>query len=411
LRFNIVNLSHLGLCLVIWLCVALGSPALGRGLTRDYLRLVDRHASQASTYKIRVPDVTDPSYRIPVVVVLHDAGRSGASIIRMKSLVKVFVDNGYAVLAPNALPRRNSRIGYRGNKPTLIELGKRTVLPFTYSKKRFLMENIDGTVRRLEHRKDTGWYFYNIDRVRYSQGEGLQSQPTFERLGRDEIQSLRNVLRNAAEEFGIDPKPVLVIGLGHGGSLVWQIACYAPRFARILAPVGGTFWRKIPKNCKPGAHLVHTHHRASKFWPLKGDKGNRREYERTSIYRNLEMLLGANKCKPEKTTIRKDELGMTHTTWADCEGGSPVEHMFLDGKFAFQTWWLDEMLARIERFRPEQPTEAPEVPLETGPGFKTPGTGTGFKAAGAATGFKAPGAGTGFKRPDTGTASRFKRLK
>ena len=72
---------------------------------------------------------------------------------------------------------------------------------------------------------------------------------------------------------------------------------------------------------------------------------------------------------------------------------------------------LDEMLARIERFRPEQPTEAPEVPLEAGPGFKTPGTGTGFNAAGAATGFKAPGAGTGFKRPDTGTGSRFKRLK
>jgi len=73
--------------------------------------------------------------------------------------------------------------------------------------------------------------------------------------------------------------------------------------------------------------------------------------------------------------------------------------MVLDEKFAFQTWGLDEMLGRIERTRPP---EAPEVPLETGPVVKTPGTETGFEA---------PGAGTGFKTPGTGTGSRFKRAK
>jgi poly(3-hydroxybutyrate) depolymerase len=229
--------------------------------------------------------------------------------------------------------------------------------------------------------------------VKYSGGINIGSQPVIQRLGRDEIQNLRNVLGHAAEEYGIDPNPVLVIGLGHGGSLVWQIACYAPKLGRILAPVGGAFWRKIPKNCKSGAHLVHTHHRASALWPLEGVKGNKRRFARTSIYRNLEMLLRKNRCGPDKTADRNDDRGVNHTTWADCPGDRPVELMVLDDAFAFQTWWLDEMLGRIERSGIERPAEAPEVPLETGPGFKTPGTGTGFKT------------------PGTGTGSRFKRAK
>jgi polyhydroxybutyrate depolymerase len=56
---------------------------------------------------------------------------------------------------------------------------------------------------------------------------------------------LRNVLAHAEDEYGIDPKPVLIIGLGHGGSLVWQIACNAPNLARLLAPVDGAYSRWV----------------------------------------------------------------------------------------------------------------------------------------------------------------------
>ena len=398
----LINPGRAGLCLAIWLFGALGSPALGKGLTSEYSILRNLHAYAKSTYRIRVPDVAASSHRIPTVLILHDAGRNGANIVGNKNLIKAFVDRGYAVVALNALPRKNARINYRGNVPSSSEVERSFTLPFTYSKRKFLMTDVDGTIRRLKYGKDSGWYFYNVDRVRYSQGTSSQSQPVFKHLGRDEIQSLRNVLRNAEEEFGIDPKPVMVIGLGHGGSLVWQIACYAPSFGRILAPVGGAFWRKIPKNCKPGAHLVHTHHRASKFWPLKGDRGGKYEYARTSVYRNIEMLRGVNRCGPEKTITRKGELGMSKTTWADCTGGSSVELISMDDKFAFRTWWLEDMLSRLESFGIEQPSEAREEPAETDPEFKAPGTGTGFKT---------PGTGTGFKTPGTGTGSRFKRAK
>ncbi len=426
MRFAVQNIGRAGLCLAVWLCGAPGSTALGgevfgiMGLGSEYVDLINPLTFQESTYRIRVPDFADPNYRIPVVVILHDAGRNGATITNHKRLIEAFVGKGYAVLAPDALPRRNARINYRGKEPSVTRSDNFT-LPFSYLKKKFVMTDIDGNTRILKYRIDSGWYYYNVDRVRYSQGDDTQSQPKIVLLGRDEIQNLRNVLGHAAEEYGIDPRPVLVIGLGHGGSLVWQIACYAPNFGRILAPVGGAFWREIPKNCNSGANLVHTHHRASAFWPLAGARGRERRYARTSIYRNLEMLLRKNNCGPDTTTVRNDEFGMNHTTWADCPGGGPVEFMVLDEKFAFQTWWLDGMLERIEKTGIKRPfEEVPEAPVETGPvvktpgtetGFETPGAGTGFKTPGAGSGFKTPGTGTGFKTPGTGTGSLFKPAK
>ncbi len=331
IHFATLNLSLAGLCLVIWLCGALGASAQGVG----YSDLIDRRNFQQSTYHIRVPDVADPNNRIPVVVILHDAGRSGAAIVDDERLIEAFVGSGYAVLAPDALPRRNARINYRGQKPGIVR-SQEFLLPFKYSKKKFLITDSQGTMRALKWRTDSGWYFYNVDRIRYSRGDNVGSQPIIELLGRDEIQNLRNVLSNAEEEYRIEPEPVLVIGLGHGGSLVWQIACYAPNFGQILAPVGGAFWREIPKDCKSGAHLVHTHHRASAFWPLEGAKGRKR-YARTSIYRNIDMLLRENRCDPDTMADRNNELGVSHTIWEYCPDGGPVEFIVLDDAFDFQT--------------------------------------------------------------------------
>ena len=166
-----------------------------------------------------------------------------------------------------------------------------------------------------------------------------------------------------------------------------------------------------PQTCKSGAALVHTHYRDSPFWPLDGVNGKKRRYARTSVYRNLDMLLRVNRCSPDTTAVRNDETGLSHTTWAYCTDGGPVEFMVLDEAFAFQDWWLDEMLDRIERPGVDRPFEVQEEPLANSSVFKTPGTETGFKAAGTGTGFKTPGTGTGFKAPGTGTGSHFKPAK
>jgi poly(3-hydroxybutyrate) depolymerase len=403
MRFAAVNSARAGLFLVLWLYGALSASAQSCGGAYDVFGCT----SEESTYQIRVPDVADPNYRIPTVVILHDAGRNGAAIIDDERLVKAFVDKGYAVLAPDALPRSNLR-GHIGASKEVAELHPERAYGIR-SRKRFVMTDVDGSIRYLKYKKDSGWYFYNIDVAIFGRESPIKDIK-FDYLGRDEIAFLRDMLGQAAEEYGIDPKPVLVIGLGHGGSLVWQIACYAPRFGRILAPVGGAFWRKIPKNCKSGANLIHTHHRASAFWPLKGVRGREKRYARTSIYRNLDMLLFENNCGYDATTDRNDELGVNHTTWADCTESSPVEIMVLNEEFAFQTWWLDEMLGRIEKTGIKRPfEEVPELPLETGPAFKKPGLGLGSLSAEAPEDAEEPA--TRFKKPGSGLGSRFKRAK
>lgn len=378
------------LCLVIGLSGAARAELEGCRYTFEKIDCVyDR-----SAYHLRMPAFLHPNYRVPAVVILHDAGRTGAAILDDERLIEAFVDKGYAVLAPDALTRENRRIHYRGEKvgPMQAQVGGQ---PVSLSKKRFVMTDIDGTIRDLKFTKDTGWYFYNVDQSIFLKWGDRE----LEYIGRDEIKELRDLLAHAAEKYGIDPDPVLIIGLGHGGSLVWQIACSAPKFAQILAPVGGAFWREIPKNCKPGANLVHTHHRASAFWPLAGVEGNARNYARTNIDRNLKMLRRKNRCSPDKTTVRHDEIGLSHTIWEDCPDGGPVELMVLDEAFAFQTWWLEAMLDRIE-ISDSARTLPPELPLETGPVFKQAGSGLEPRIKASR-----------FKKPGSGSGPRFRRAK
>jgi polyhydroxybutyrate depolymerase len=296
MRFFAFNLDCVALCLALWLVGASGV------LAQECKFVEDTCIYEGGIYHIRVPDVVDPNYRSPVVMILHDAGENGSAIINDERLIETFVDKGYAVIAPDALPRRKVRFHYKIGGPGLGAKGTRKRYRLPLSNKRFIITDINGTVRLLKSGKHTGWYFYNVDQGVYSYGP----RPKIDFLGRNEIQFLRDALSDAEEKHGIDPTPVLVIGLGHGGSLVWQIACYAPKFGRILAPIGGAFWRKIPKNCRPGANLIHTHHRASKFWPLKGAKGNKRRYARTSISRNLEPCLSG--CYPHLLNV-----GCTHS--------------------------------------------------------------------------------------------------
>ncbi|MFQ5564885.1 MAG: alpha/beta hydrolase family esterase [Paracoccaceae bacterium] len=406
MRISIPGSMRAGLCLAIWLCAAAGTKIdgchfAGRKLVCAY---------DQSTYHIRTPTVADPEIRIPVVVILHDAGGSGRAVVNDGRLVAAFNDRGYAVLAPNALPRRNRRITYRGERPGMVE-ARTEVQPFRFSKRKLLMTGVDGDVRYLKFRKDTGWYFYNVDQAIYTSGDNIT-----EYIGRDEIRALRDMLAHAAEEFGIDPQPVLVIGLGHGGSLVWQIACHAPRLAGILAPVGGAFWREIPESCQPGARLIHTHHRASAFWPLEGANGNRRRYARTSVYGALELLLRANRCGADAVTGRNDNLGVNYTGWSGCRDGGPVEFLTLDDAFAFQGWWLGEVLDRIEPLAAARASKAPEAPPQAGPAFRKPGSGPSPQSRGST--FRRPGSeaepflgGAAFKKPGDQREPRFKRAK
>ena len=104
------------LCLAIGLCgpASAGFDEAGRETLDDcayaFEKIVCRY--DRSTYHIRMPAFLHPDYRVPAVVILHDAGRTGAAIFDDQRLIEAFADKGYAVLAPDALEQVPLRFGH-----------------------------------------------------------------------------------------------------------------------------------------------------------------------------------------------------------------------------------------------------------------------------------------------------------
>lgn len=398
-------------CLTIGLCSVAYARELRCSYKIDHLECPYERA----TYNLRMPEHTALVDLIPVVVIFHDAGGSGADIVDNEQIVQPFLDKGFAVIAPNAAPRANRFIKYFGQRPGAVKANSNKH-PFDWSLKKFVVTDIDGSIRELESGDNTGengWYFYNIDRIYYMSRSynGLRggrrtlrySENSFasDYIGRDEIRVLRQVLADVAERYGTDPRPTLVAGLGHGGSLVWQLACYAPNLTELYAPIGGAFWRNVPRNCKSGARLVHTHERQSVFWPLNGASGSKRRFARTSIFDNLEMLLRTNDCDVLFKAGGEPEPGVRTTSWTNCGIGGPIELMVTDDAFDFAGWWFTEILRRVHI--PGFPndwydeTDPAEEPAATGPVFRKHGD-------------REPDAGATFKRPGSGARERFTRI-
>jgi len=380
--FGILRPVHFILCAAVMLC--------GAQVAIEDCRFANGHLGctyPAATYHIRLPEERPPGLRTPVVVLLHDAGRSAASVLENEPLIRSYRDAGYALVVPVALPRKNRRIEYyiAGDRYSMRREGffeNLPVLPADFSKKKYYLETPDGGKRLLDFDVDRGWYFYNTDQVIYRDPLEIPTEDDlqYEYIGRDEIGTLSEILAYAANKHGTSERPSLILGFGHGGSLVWQIACHAPDFADLLAPVGGAFWGWLPDRCEPGAWLLHTHERASEFWPLSGAKGSEFRYSRTSIYENVDLLLKDNWCSGAPMTARLGGSSARLRTWDDCVEGGPVELLVLDGRFAFQDWWLDELLNRIGPVRVAPPVGPPVGQVEPDspkPVFKRPGSDNG----------------------------------
>lgn len=374
-----------GLIAMAVVCEVTPSPA--QIVTRSLVDIEDCHfeldelvcSYDRPTYEIVLPDRRAQDGPIPVAMVLHDAARSGAELLANAPVVGPLLEAGFAVVAPDAEFRRNRRLipsDWRRERVGHIE---GDLIPAAYSEKKFLVEDPPGELRRLAFGRDRGWYFETTDRIIYADRTmgDAEDGGGYDYIGRDEIAALRLVLDRAAVQHGTARRPTIVIGFGHGGSLVWQIACRAPRMADLLAPVGGAFWQELPVGCAPGARLIHTHARESLFWPLEGRGGGKHRYRRIAIKENVAVMVEANDCLTGGRAETRLAGGADLATWTACLPGTRVEVMLLDERFAFQDWWMAELLARVGR-APAQPEAAEaaeaEEPAASGPVFRQPGS-------------------------------------
>lgn len=372
---------------------------LPEGCAFDFPNLVCTYPEP--TYEIRLPSLVPTGGEIPVVVIFHDAGGDAADILAEDSMVARFLESGYALIAPDAVPRHNRRLWYHGRRPGPAA-SPDDLYPLRYADRRFVVERTDGTVSTLRWGRDTGWYFYNIDTIEYlGEDARIGEIDEFDYIGRDEISALREILADAEENYGTAGRPRLIAGVGHGASLVWQIACDAPEMAELLAPVGGAFWHEIPGECRPGAHLIHTHRRSSVFWPLDGAGGGEQRFSRTGISDNIDMLLDTNRCDRLRVTEGSDPRGFGFSTWDECRRGGSVELLLTDDEQAFPDWWAERMLMRLFAPLAARVQEETEALPEASPVFRNPGEEPGEAAQ------RAPR----FKRPGSETRERFKRAR
>ena len=78
--------------------------------------------------------------------------------------------------------------------------------------------------------------------------------------GRDELAYIRTVMADVKRRWPLDETLVLSSGFSRGGSMSWNVACYAGDLFTGHAPIAGGFWNSTPDTCPTGpVNMRHIH--------------------------------------------------------------------------------------------------------------------------------------------------------
>ena len=166
---------------------------------------------------------------------------------------------------------------------------------------------------------------------------------------RDDIEFLHSVMADAVERHGVNGERILLAGFSRGGSMVWDMACYAPDFATAYAPIAGAFWDALPESCTAPVDLFHTHGWDDRTVPLEGRSFG--QVVQGDVWASLFVLRATNGCtnrQPESSEIR-DSFWFRY--WSDCEAGRidlllhPGGHSIPKGWSTMALDWFEARLA------------------------------------------------------------------
>lgn len=327
---------------VLGLALALLALAPSGPARADCARVAkDLCATANGHYRIRTPKGLGPH---PTVVYLYGSTGQSRELISYDALVDTLTSRGYAVIVPAALD----------------------------------MKYHDGV-------DDSGWYLRN------ERG----AKP------RDEVAFVAEVLRDAEQNFVIDPKNVLIVGMSRGGFLTWEIACHNPGLARAYAPVAGSYHGPMPERCRAPVRILHTHGTADRIVPFRADRtwtsgGTRAQKVDVALAR----MAATGGCTDKgKTAPYK---GYQRTTWEGCGRDASVDLLVHRGGHSIPRSWFPTVL---DWFEQGNNRPAP-VQVEQGGGSAV------FKGAGSRqVGTPAPNAGVRVFRGtgQSGGNSRFKK--
>ena len=134
---------------------------------------------------------------------------------------------------------------------------------------------------------------------------------------RDEIAFLRAVVADAKSRWPIDPRTVVAAGFSQGGSMVWDLACYAAADFTAFLPFSGGFWEPLPKACTSGpVDLRHVHGTDDPTVPMAG-RPLFGPYRQGDIRTGFTLWTTEDRCTGTPVPL-KETGGLTCETWTGC---------------------------------------------------------------------------------------------
>ncbi|MEM7752567.1 MAG: alpha/beta fold hydrolase [Pseudomonadota bacterium] len=223
---------------------------------------------------------------MPAIVYIHGWGGSGAGALRNSGMVNSFLARGYAVIAPDGVPR-------------------------------------DGQNGR-------SWRFH-------PRSDGQI----------DEVAFLQAVRDDATARLSLDPERIVLAGFSIGGSMTAYAACLAPDSFAAYAPLGGNFWRPHPVACEGPVRMLHTHGWSDGTVPLEGRVVNRlpaddpNAFAQGDIFHALNIWREANGCRHLKADRFMMERQYWRRAWDRCTEGSALEFALHPGGHSIPQGWAD----------------------------------------------------------------------
>lgn len=272
--------SYAGFCAAALALAALPAHACGDAQTPC--------AIDGGTYHAEAPPGDGPH---PAIVFLHGWGGRGAGVVRNRGLVEALKDRGYAILAPQGMPRRPG---------------------------------------------DTGGSWNTRQNPR----------------GRDDIAFLAAVAEDAATRFDLDPARIVLAGFSAGGMMTWRVACSAPATFAAYAPIAGVPWRPLPVRCAGPVKLHHTYGWSDPVVPLEGRivGGGLAQGD---VFAGLTILRAAAGCGTDAPDGFARSGVYQLRRWTTCGEGASLEMALHPGGHTIPPGWSALALDWFERVVPQ----------------------------------------------------------
>lgn len=236
------------------------------------------------TYHIVLPEGAAGPH--PAVLLLHGYGGEGAGFVKGTGMARLFLERGYAVIAP------------------------------------------DGQLR--DNGKGRSWDFH-------------PDRPAT----RDETAFLIAVAEDAAAKFGLKRQEMLLAGFSIGGSMTSYVACQRPAAFAAYAPVAGSFWRPHPATCAGPVNLLHTHGKADRTVPMEG-RAITPSFVQGNVPEAMQIWRKTNGCTSALADWTGSLGPFAIQRWEDCAPGTNLTFALHEGGHSIPKGWAPMALDWFE---------------------------------------------------------------